>query len=481
MTTENAVAKTREPQIAIVPLDEIQIEDVGRDVSAIDAWLQDASGGVVTLDRIQNVAGLIPVVGNAMALADAISDIVTLVRTEGKELLDWVSLGINLVCIIPFPGSTVARMSLRPILFLVRRELANVGKMLLGDALIEIVVGHLNATIVGKLEHFLTTAQSQLPGLLEQAGQLGEAFVLDLAKGMRALVDGDMDVKGRLVSAQKNITSINTEQLKRDPLRIITNVYSALRDLQVAAGKGMANSAAKLLMPDQAKKRVYEQTERLITMGPELRVQLRKLNDPALKGSIGSLVVMLNKAVQLWHVRNPRALSSSIKKGTTSKAQYIQGKGQLEVRKNEVPPKKKANEEKNGTCVGTCNSINFAMGSESLEHTDFSLPGPFPIEWTRTYFSALSAYDQDVMGARWVTEFTTRFDCIGDALTFHDADGRSHDYPLPKERLFHFDAIENLTVVRLDQNRLMLCRGFDRKETYVRHGDRFLLAHIELR
>ena len=52
MTTENAVAKTREPQIAIVPLDEIQIEDVGRDVSAIDAWLQDASGGVVTLDRI---------------------------------------------------------------------------------------------------------------------------------------------------------------------------------------------------------------------------------------------------------------------------------------------------------------------------------------------------------------------------------------------------------------------------------------------
>ena len=139
MTTENAVAKTREPQIAIVPLDEIQIEDVGRDVSAIDAWLQDASGGVVTLDRIQNVAGLIPVVGNAMALADAISDIVTLVRTEGKALLDWVSLGINLVCIIPFPGSTVARMSLRPILFLVRRELANVGKMLLGDALIEIV------------------------------------------------------------------------------------------------------------------------------------------------------------------------------------------------------------------------------------------------------------------------------------------------------------------------------------------------------
>ena len=364
---------------------------------------------------------------------------------------------------------------------LARSELAHTGKIVLGDALIEVMVGHLNATIVGRLEHFLTIAQSQLPDLLEQAGGVGEELVLDLAKGMRALVDGDMDVKGRLASAQQHITSINTEQLKRNPFHIFTNVYGALRDVQVAAGTSVANSAAKLLMPAQAKKRVYEQTEHLIAMAPELRVQLRKLNDPALKGSIGSLLVVLNKAVQLWRLRNPHALSSSIKTGTTSKARYTQGKGELEVRKKEVPAQNTANPVKNGPCVGTCNSINFAMGTESLGHTDFSLPGPFPIDWTRTYYSRLSAYDQGALGARWITEFTTRFDLHDKGLVFHDSDGREHKYALKPVGQAHYDAIENLTLVRVTENSLLLCRGFERRETYVRHGDCFLLAQIELR
>ncbi|OZY43901.1 hypothetical protein, partial [Pseudomonas lundensis] len=99
MTPGNAVAHTRAPQVAIVPLNEVQIEDVGRDVSAIDAWLQDISGGAVTLERLQHVAGLVPVVGNVMALADAIGDIVSLIKNGGSDPLDWVSLGINLVCV----------------------------------------------------------------------------------------------------------------------------------------------------------------------------------------------------------------------------------------------------------------------------------------------------------------------------------------------------------------------------------------------
>ena len=93
------------------------------------------------------------------------------------------------------------------------------------------------------------------------------------------------------------------------------------------------------------------------------------------------------------------------------------------------------------------------MGSESVSHTDFSLPGPFPIEWTRTYCSSLDAFDEDVIGARWITPFTIRFDLVDHGLVFHDADGRSHEFPLPKVKLFHFNAIENLTVVRLSKDR----------------------------
>ncbi|WP_350617413.1 DUF6531 domain-containing protein, partial [Pseudomonas sp. HY7a-MNA-CIBAN-0227] len=31
--------------------------------------------------------------------------------------------------------------------------------------------------------------------------------------------------------------------------------------------------------------------------------------------------------------------------------------------------------------------MSFATGSETVAHTDFSLPGPFPVEWVRTYRS----------------------------------------------------------------------------------------------
>lgn len=92
----------------------------------------------------------------------------------------------------------------------------------------------------------------------------------------------------------------------------------------------------------------------------------------------------------------------------------------------------------------------------------------------------LDAYDQSEFGARWISEFTTRFDCVDDGLTFYGSDGRDHSYPLPTVGLFHYDAIENITLVRSDEDQLLLCRGFERKETYVRPGQRFVLTNISL-
>jgi RHS repeat-associated protein len=480
MTTETAVVK-RETQVAIVPLSEIQVADVGRDAAKFDAWLQEISGGVVTLDRIKNVAGALPVVGNIMALVDVLNDIATLVKSEKRDPLDWVSLGIDLIGVIPYPPNmAAARMSLRPTLYLVRQEMKIAGKTLLGDALINVIVGHLNATIVGEIDDFVKTAKASLPEILEKSAQKGEEILNDLAMGLNAVVDADLNATESLNQAEKKISGVGG-QLLHDPTKGISNIYGALCDVYKAAGKGVINSAVKLLLPEEAKKLVHEQTRLLKTMGPELRTQLKKLSDPAMPFSIGALLVVLAKAVEAWNLRNRRGLAGNVKVGATSKAKHRQGEGRTEVRKNEIPAEKKANPEKNGTCPGTCNSISFAMGSESLGHTDFSLLGPYPIEWTRTYSSSLDAYDQDVLGARWITAFTTRFDLVNDALLFHDADGRSHDYPLPKVGLFHYDAIENITVVRISEEQLMLCRGFERKETYVRRGQRFLLSGVVLR
>ncbi|WP_426203948.1 RHS repeat-associated core domain-containing protein [Pseudomonas sp. TWP3-1] len=478
MTTE--IVK-REAQVAIVPLNAIDIKDVARSAATFDAWLQSASGGVVTLDRIKNVAGALPVVGNIMALVDALGDIVTLSNAQKRDLLAWASLGINLIGVLPLPPAmAAARMTLRPTLFLVRQEMKASSKMLLSASVIEVLVGHLNASIIGTLDDFVEQAKGKLPGILADAGKLGEDAIKEIAKGLEAVANGKLDAKGDLNAASAQ-TSAAVDQFKNDPLASIGNIFSAANNTLKAAGKGLANSAADNLLPDDVKKRVSAETAKLRAMGPELRTQLSKLDDESVQNSIGWLLLILSSAVTLWRKRNAHGQSAGVKPNKTSQAKHTASEGGLGANSQQAPATHAPQPKKNCACSSTRHSINFALGSESLSHTDISLPGPFPLEWTRTYNSRLDAYDQSEMGARWISEFTTRFDCVDDGLTFYGSDGRDHSYPLPKLGLFHYDAIENITLVRSGEDQLLLCRGFERKETYVRHGQRFVLTNISLR
>ncbi len=45
----------------------------------------------------------------------------------------------------------------------------------------------------------------------------------------------------------------------------------------------------------------------------------------------------------------------------------------------------------------------------------------------------------------------------------------------------HDDRIEDITLVRVSEDRLILSRGYEQRETYQRHGERFLLVQVELR
>lgn len=481
MTNETAVAKKREPQVAIVPLNTIDIKDVGRGAAKFDAWLRSLSGGVVTLERVKNVAGALPVVGNIMALVDALGDIVTLTKSKKRELLDWVSLGINLIGVLPAPPTMAsARMTLRPTLALVRQELRNSAKMLLGDSLIEVLIGHLNATIVGTIDDFVKQAQPKLASILDDAGKLGHGAVNEIAKGLETVVNGKLDSKGDMQAASAKMSAAGSQFL-HDPKASISNFLGATYSAYKAVGKGVANSAAKNLLPDDAKALVLSNTAMLRTLGAELQTQMKKLGDPGVQHSIGWLLQMLAGSVLTWRKRQAHGQGASVKPGTTSKAQRTAGEGRLEATSQQAPATSNCNSCKNAVMPATQHSISFALGSESLSHTDFSLSGSFPIEWTRTYSSRLAEYDQSELGARWITALTTRFDCISDGVIFHDADGRSHDYPLPKIGLAHYDAIENITLVRASDDQLVLCRGFERKETYLRRGQRYVLTGVELR
>lgn len=63
---------SRASQVAITPLREIQIEDVGRGAVVFDAWLREVSASFATLERISGVAGSVPMAGNIIALVDAL-------------------------------------------------------------------------------------------------------------------------------------------------------------------------------------------------------------------------------------------------------------------------------------------------------------------------------------------------------------------------------------------------------------------------
>ncbi|CAI8778563.1 MULTISPECIES: RHS repeat-associated core domain-containing protein [Pseudomonas] len=481
MTTGGGGAKQREPQVAVVPLNTIDIQDVGRGAAKFDAWLQSISGGVVTLDRVKNVAGALPVVGNIMALVDALGDIVTLAKSKQRQVLDWVSLGINLIGVLPAPPTMAsARMTLRPTLGLVRQELRNSAKMLLGDSLIEVLIGHLNATIVGTIDDFVKQAQPKLAGILDDAGKLGQSVVNEIAKGLEKVVNGKLDAKGDLNAAGSKITAARG-QLLHDPKAAISNIFGAAFSAYKAAGKGVANSAAKNLLPEKAKALVLSNTSMLRTLGVELQSQMKKLGDPGVQHSIGWLLQMLAGSVVTWRKRRSHGQAASVKPGATSKAEQRAGKGQLELQQSQARARSDASDCKNRVPTGTKRNISFARGTETITHTDFRLPGPFPVVWNRTYYSNLEAYDKGSLGARWINEFTTRFDYVDDGLVFHAADGRSHEFALPKVGEAHHDPIENLTLIRSGENQLLLCRGVERKETYVRRGARFLLAGIELR
>ncbi len=303
MTTESTAANHREPQVAIVPLDQVALEDMGLAAAHIDDWLRAISDDMITLERLQHFAGCVPVIGNIMALVDTLSDIVTLSESVEVDPLVWVSLGINLIGVIPAPPNmAAARMTLRPMLALARQH----GKKTLGDALIAVAVGHLNASIVGTIDNFLDQTEGMLPTLLEDCGTFCEGMLNDLASGLDAMVNGTFDAQGELDSAELELST-----WWHDPESTAANFLSAVASSYKAGAKGLANAVAKQFVPDKAKALVAPYIGTLRDMGPRVRQQLKKLADPNDPNSLESLRMAMADAADEWWVHNNSVVATS--------------------------------------------------------------------------------------------------------------------------------------------------------------------------
>ncbi|MBQ5949683.1 RHS repeat-associated core domain-containing protein [Massilia sp. ST3] len=447
----------RAPEVAVAPLDTIDQRDIGAGAAAFDKWLRKISDDYLTLERLSTVAGSLPVIGNIMALIDAIMDIVAIIQkglAKGAKEIDfllWVSLGINLIGVAPGAGNA-ARMSLRPALHLVRQKLA-FGTKDLGAALIEVLAVHLNARLAGEIDTFVDSAMGKLPGILDDCASTADGIADDLIKILKRCIGKEplFDV-ATLAEVEDKLHDPKVESNWRRMLGALGRQYKMSANYVVAA--------AASHLPQSAEANANKLIGHLTDFKPAFRGKLAALADEQKQMSIRWILARLRDAVTKHKKRGAALVPSS--KGADHKK--TNPGHELGATSRQRPATGDANACK--LCPakgGTAHSISFATGAETFTHLDFVLDAPLPITWSRTYRSQLIAYDRGNLGARWLTSYTTRIDVVGKgkpaALLYHAADGRSHRYPYLGIGQRHHDPVEQITLSRVSASLLTLDFG----------------------
>jgi RHS repeat-associated protein len=519
--------KENEREVAVIPLDQIDVPDANAARTAVDAWLRRMSGGWVTLLRVETLAGPVPVLGNLLAACDAVFDILVLIEDKATDdfenFLNWLSLGINTIGIVPAFGNG-ARTALRPTLHLVRQEFRGVAKGLkngAGNVLVDLLIGHVNTTLAGTIENFVKEAENLLDANLQLAADKAHELLTWLARGLRAIADGDIldDALPDLPAAPWHDPSMTVDNpwtywsYASLPARTAwTGAKTAM-----AAQKWVANKAmGYTLSQTDAAPILKGYAKTLDGLAGQVRTKILSLGNAKTPMSIGwllaQLMVVVTERKRRDGLKSPQKEGSHSSRksdmpdagkpdagptdpaGTPATATVSpdkvaehdrkKGQGQQESTGTQDQAKADPNACKNCAVGGTIHAISFATGSETISHTDFALPGLMPIVWSRTYYSRLSAYDTRVhaatqsatpayLGARWITPYTTGIDQAADgSLMYHAADGRSHAFPKltgpddDQPGQTHHNPIEDLTLGRANDGLLILSHGRDYIETF---------------
>jgi RHS repeat-associated protein len=113
-----------------------------------------------------------------------------------------------------------------------------------------------------------------------------------------------------------------------------------------------------------------------------------------------------------------------------------------------VPPNVR-NKVHKGICTVTGHPVDVATGKMFTDHVDFSLPGPLPLVWERTWYST-SVYDGP-LGHGWHHSYDVKLCEMDNAVAIRLADGRSVAFPALDINEACFDRQERMTLLR-DEN-----------------------------
>lgn len=469
-----------EKEQAVTWLSDVSAKDVAAVGNRFDAWLRKISGNHITFEDVKTFAGAVPIVGNIMAMVDALGDIAEIVEKRGGQVLDYMSLAINLLGIIPIPPTLAPfRMSARPLLALVRHELL-MTRNNLGAAIISVLVTHINATCATEIEDFLNKLKVGLVELLNGCASKCEELMIALATGMDKALHGQLfDANANLKRQQQLAKKMADNRPWYSPSRVGDGIQFAYEGTK-ALGKKVANKTAGTmakLAPDAWLEPFRGTVTFLRTEAPKIATSIRSLAGSE-EGKMMWLVLQLIEAV--GRVKAHAKLheqSADVKVGGKSQAKKTREQEGLETTNGQAPAEGPGRSTCKACGLGASSaSIDFAFGDETFSHVDFELPGALPLVWERTYRSRLSAYDNGELGARWITPYTTRIDIKNSQWIYRDAEGRSIDYSALLVGTVHYDPSENLTLSRLDDMWVTITYSHDVLHVYERHGDAFRLA-----
>ncbi|WP_080419960.1 RHS repeat-associated core domain-containing protein [Burkholderia ubonensis] len=469
-----------EKEQAVTWLSDISPKDVAQGGNRFDAWLRKISGNHVTFEDVKTFAGAVPIVGNIMAAVDALGDIAAIVQKRGGQVLDYMSLAINLIGIIPLPPTLAPfRMSARPLLALVRNQLL-ITRSNLGAAIISVLVTHINATCATEIEDFLNKLKAGLVELLDGCASKAEELMVAIATGMDKALHGQLfDNSGNLKRAEQLAKKMGDNRPWYSTSRVgdgIAFAWEGYKALGKTVGNKVTGAAAKLA-PDAWLEPFRGTVAFLRTEAPKVAKSIRSLAGSE-EGKMMWLVLQLIEAVGRARARGKlHEKQADVKPGGKSHAEKEKAQGGLGATESQAPVEGPGKSSCKACGLGESPaSIDFAFGDERFSHVDFDLPGALPLVWERTYRSRLSAYDKGELGARWITPYTTRIDIDGGQWRYRDPEGRSVDYPALAAGDVHDDLSENLTLSRLDDTWVTISYGHDALHVYERRGDAFRLA-----
>ncbi|WP_230953246.1 RHS repeat-associated core domain-containing protein [Burkholderia stagnalis] len=469
-----------EKEQAVTWLSDISPKDVAQGGNRFDAWLRKISGNHITFEDVKTVAGAVPIVGNIMAAIDALGDIAEIIQKRGGQVLDYMSLAINLIGIIPLPPTLAPfRMSARPLLALVRNQLL-ITRSNLGAAIISVLVTHINATCATEIEDFLNKLKAGLVELLNGCASKAEELMVALATGMDKALHGQLfDNSGNLKRAEQLAKKMGDKRPWYSTSRVgdgIAFAWEGYKALGKTVGNKVTGAAAKLA-PDAWLEPFRGTVAFLRTEAPKVAKSIRSLAGSE-EGKMMWLVMQLIEAVGRARARGKlHEQNAAVKQGGTGKAQKTRGQEGLDTTNGQAPVEGAGASDVKGCPIGrSIGSIDFAFGDERFSHIDFELPGALPLVWERTYRSRLSSYDNGELGARWITPYTTRIDVKNGQWMYHDTEGRSVEYRALVAGDVHDDLSENRTLSRLDDTWVTVAYGHAVLRVYERHGDAFRLA-----